>query len=181
LPTKKARSWSGQTRALILLDANMPPMDDCDGDCIDEGSHLCMHRFGCPVEIIKCDSSGLFRGVPDSDVVLYFIHLIISKADTFLLEPDVKSLFIILTRDKDFIEDAQKEWKECSARKKRLNPHLKVEFYNNHIEIRFMTFFFDLMVVTVAGDENGACQSQYKNRQSAIKLVNDILFLNGVR
>lgn len=156
-------------QSIVLVDSNMPKLEDCNEGCHHDKRILCLHRFNHPVEIEYCNN-GNFSGVPDSEIILYFFNIILSRADEFIFETGKMSIFFIVTHDENFIKDVKREW---IKKKQALNPHLKLEFFKDRISIKFWTFSIDLIVETIRSQKFGS--SRVRDRKCIIDQVNSHL------
>ena len=96
--------------ALLCFDANLPRLERCGPGCASKKNTLCVHGFDSRVEVEFCNTK-YFGGWSDLRIFLHFLgHVIDSVAkDSAVLG---QSVFMILTKDRNFIDDLGKEWKE---------------------------------------------------------------------
>lgn len=83
-------------------------MDSCSDNCRDNRLVLCRHRFNFGAKIIYCNGKG-YSGWPDSKILAHFFNYIRIGIQEGLLEKT--TVFVIVTKDHDFLVDAEKEWK----------------------------------------------------------------------
>ena len=153
-------------KAIVFFDSNLPQMDDCGSDCEVRKKVLCKHRFEGSPEVVYCNTS-LFGSIQDVDMVIYFVNYILYRLPTFLNRN--KPIFMVLTHDEDFIIDVKRQW---IKKKQQLNPHLKLDFFDESISVSFsfMAFSFDLVIKTIKAIKYGT--SRDEDRQKAIEIVN---------
>jgi len=110
------------SRTVILFDACAPKMEECiPGRCENDSSVLCKHRFNFDFYILNgihgqnyLSSVMLF----DFQVILHFLYFIFQNR----VPGPKNSKFVIITKDKKFLQSAQKEWQQKA--KKKTRPHL---------------------------------------------------------
>ncbi|MBI4158170.1 MAG: hypothetical protein HY505_00915 [Candidatus Yanofskybacteria bacterium] len=88
-------------------------------------SILCVHRFDHKVQVEHCNTRR-FQGWSDLRIFTYFLGRVLESIAEGSVTPD--SIFIILTKDRDFIEDIRREWEEADA-----GARLDLEFSGNYI------------------------------------------------
>lgn len=91
----------------LCFDANLPKMDTCGRNCGNNTLILCCHRFNFKVKITYCNGRR-FSGVSDLSILYYFLDYIRDEIDAGSVRKD--ALFIILTKDANFLKDAEAEW-----------------------------------------------------------------------
>ncbi len=108
--------------AVLFLDACMPRIEKCKSGCQSNESVLCRHRFNFNVKILHTTRYIDFLCFYDFQIVLHCLFLI-QKSATFrrLVE---SGNFIIVTKDRKFLEDARKMWLARSNKK----THPKLDF-----------------------------------------------------
>ena len=82
-------------------------MDSCAPNCDSDSSILCQHRFNFKVQITYCNGRR-FSGVSDLNILYYFLNYVHDMIDGGSITRD--ALFVILTKDTDFLKDAEAEW-----------------------------------------------------------------------
>lgn len=154
------------TKAIVFFDSNLPQMDDCGSDCEIRKKVLCKHRFESSPEVVYCNT-GLFSGLQDIEMVIYFINYILSQWPSVNAENEL--VVIVLTHDEDFTKDVKRQW---IKKKQQLNPHLKLDFFDESISVSFSftAFSFDLVIKTIKAVKYGT--SRDEDRQKAIEVVN---------
>lgn len=126
-PNKKAH----EIKAVILLDACMSSLDRCRSGCEDDINIQCIHRFKGKVKVIACNGFGSFMRLSDSQVVLYLLWSLMKQEFFKSLSRDCR--FFIVTRDKMFHHQVQREWD-----RKRNGKTVPVMFFNdNEIKVWF--------------------------------------------
>ncbi|OGN01100.1 MAG: hypothetical protein A3B91_00790 [Candidatus Yanofskybacteria bacterium RIFCSPHIGHO2_02_FULL_41_29] len=92
--------------AILCFDANLPKMHTCSDKC--EGNYLilCRHRFNFNAKILYCNTPQFYKW-PDSEILLYFLDYIKNGISDGLIP--VHAIFTILTKDTDFLRDAESE------------------------------------------------------------------------
>lgn len=104
---------------------------------------MCIHRFNHKVEVERCNTkkfqnwSGLGRGWSDLRVFTYFLGRILEYVAEGLVIPN--SVFMILTKDRNFIEDVRKEWKKWEEEKGEV--YLPLTFSGNYISYGGLVVF----------------------------------------
>ena len=92
--------------AILCFDANLPKMEKCTGDCKTVKTVLCPHRFNFKSKITYCNTPRFYKW-PDSEILLYFLDYVRDNIkDGSAL---ATTLFVILTKDVDFLKDAEYE------------------------------------------------------------------------
>ncbi len=94
--------------AVIFLDANMPNMDNCNGQCAGKELVFCKHKFIFSTEVIHPGKA--LDNLNDFFVLEYFFKLIRSHNDW--CDAIQKPIFILLTKDIDFLKDAERAYKK---------------------------------------------------------------------
>lgn len=103
-------SASKSLDALLCFDANLPKLDSCKPNCSSRASILCPHRFKPNVQIEFCNSKK-FSGWSDLRIFTHFLGYILDNVAKQSAAPG-RCIFIILTKDRNFIEDIKKEWRK---------------------------------------------------------------------
>ena len=111
--------------AFICFDANLPKLPTCKQNCGMKQSILCVHRFDHKVQVEHCNTKR-FQGWSDLRIFTYFLGRVLESIAERSVTPD--SIFIILTKDRDFIEDIRREWEEANA-----GTRLDLVFSGNYI------------------------------------------------
>jgi len=91
----------------LCFDANLPKMDSCGRNCENDSSILCEHRFNFKAKITYCNGRR-FSGVSDLNILYYFLDYIRDGINDGSVARD--AMFVILTKDTDFLKDAELEW-----------------------------------------------------------------------
>lgn len=94
---------------VLGLDANLPKMDTCHEGCCCNPLSFCKHRFNFTVFIRRYNTKSLQK-LKDSKIVLDFFTFIEGMIEKKLAS--FQTLFVIVTKDKDFLLDAEKEFNE---------------------------------------------------------------------
>lgn len=92
------------------MDANLPKIDDCGAICEKHPLVLCQHHFLYPTRLFYCNDIR-FQGVPDLKVLTSYIDFLKRRIRTRKINFQ-RSLFFLVTKDLDFLQDAEKEWKK---------------------------------------------------------------------
>ncbi|PIR41870.1 MAG: hypothetical protein COV30_01620 [Candidatus Yanofskybacteria bacterium CG10_big_fil_rev_8_21_14_0_10_37_15] len=117
---------SEKIKAFLCFDANLPNLERCKTNCASSKKSLCIHGFKNKVKVEVCDPKR-FHAWSDLRVFTWFLgNIFVNIANGIILPNDC--LLMILTKDRNFIEDVKKEWEE-----KRLWEHLSFVFSNNSI------------------------------------------------
>jgi len=119
--------------AFICFDANLPKLQTCRQNCGVKKSILCVHRFNHKVQIEHCNTKR-FQGWSDLRIFTYFLGRIIESIAEGSVAPN--SIFIILTKDRNFVEDVKREWNEAHA-----GTRLDLTFSGNYIFGAGLTVF----------------------------------------
>lgn len=82
-------------------------MDNCGRNCESDSSVLCEHRFNFKANITYCNGKR-FSGVSDLNILYYFLEYVRDGIDDGSVAKD--ALCVILTKDTDFLKDAEAEW-----------------------------------------------------------------------
>lgn len=99
---------------VVFLDANMPNVDKCNGKCAGKGLVFCKHKFIFSTEVIHPGKA--LDKLNDFLVLEYFLKLIRSHDDW--CNADQKPIFVLLTKDVNFLEDAERAYKKVAKRRK---------------------------------------------------------------
>jgi len=101
---------SDAPNVFLCFDANLPKLENCEPNCEQGSSPLCIHRFDFQVKIEYCNGAK-FHGWSDLRIFIYFLGRIFeSIADGSVASTN--SVFMFLTKDRNFIDDVKKEWEE---------------------------------------------------------------------
>lgn len=90
----------------LCFDANLAKLEQCGSDCEGKENILCVHRFEPRVRILRINNSK-FRGWSDPRVLTYFLGEIMIGIAEKRFDPR-GSVFIILTKDRNFIGDVKR-------------------------------------------------------------------------
>ena len=82
-------------------------MDSCGRNCESDGLVLCEHRFNFKAKVTYCNGRR-FSGVSDLNILYYFLDYVRDGIGDGSVARD--ALFVILTKDNDFLKDAESEW-----------------------------------------------------------------------
>ena len=99
--------------ALLCFDANLPKLGKCEDNCGCKKSILCIHRFNSKVQVEHCNTKA-FGGWSDLSIFTHFLGCIIAGIARSSINPG-RYVFIILTKDRNFIYDVKKEWEKTDA------------------------------------------------------------------
>lgn len=92
---------------VLGFDANLPKMDMCHDNCHSNPLCLCRHRFNFTVFIRRYNTKASQR-LEDSKIILDFFEFVEKMIGEKLVSSD--SLFVIVTKDGNFLSDAEKEF-----------------------------------------------------------------------
>ena len=129
---------SETVRALLCFDANLPKLDKCKPSCEHRDGIPCIHRFNHKVQVERYCLRDIFGGIAENKIV-----------------PD-QCFFMILTRDRNFIEDVRKEWEESD-----LGQKIKLTFSDNLI----FCMNFTIIIKQIA------CSSYGHSRTDSLKCI----------
>lgn len=129
MPNTKKKT--NDVKAVVLLDACMECLDRCRSGCDDDVNIKCIHRFNGKVRVIACNGFASFMRLSDSQVVLYFLWPLMRSEFSKILSRDCR--YFIVTRDKTFKHQVQKEWE----RKKNGKTVPVMFFGDNEIKVWF--------------------------------------------
>lgn len=102
---------------VVFLDANMPKMHKCSANCKTQKTQLCRHRFNFNAKIIYPTEYINFLRFYDFQIVLHCFYLIKRNIHYKYLAENGR--FIIITKDRTFLRDAEDVWV------KKLKPKTK--------------------------------------------------------
>ena len=147
---------------VVFFDANMPTMDICSNNCHHKNKKpiLCLHRFKFVANVMYF--RGALKGLDDFEVLQYFFKYIKRK---YTLQSAIKKpLFILITRDEDFLEnDAPEAYRKAlRAGKNEVN----LVFSKNSVSDGKNTIF----VLEITHKKNG--DNRFKDLRSAIEKAN---------
>lgn len=118
----------------MCFDANLPGLEKCKLNCEFAKGRLCVHRFNHKVQIESFDSKR-FPGWSDLDVLTYFLgRIFVDIAKRIIIPNDC--IFMMLTKDRNFIDDIKKEWEEKKAWR-----YLPITFSGNFISCGGLAVF----------------------------------------
>ena len=146
--------------ALLAFDANLPVLDKCKSKCESTKSVRCIHRFDHMVQVINYDPQR-FPKWSDLGVVTHFFGHILKCVAKGVVVPN-SCVFIILTKDRNFIEDVKKEWEE-----KKAGTYLPFVFSGNFISCGGLVVFIQQIYCVNHGSKRKG------NLDSAFSGVND--------
>lgn len=126
-----ATDSENSSRTVILFDACAPKMEECvSGRCENDPAILCKHRFKFDFYILNgihgqnyLSSVMLF----DFQVILHFLYFIFQNR----VPGPKNSKYVIVTKDKKFIQSAQKEWQQKAKKKTRPRLNFGSNFVRN--------------------------------------------------
>lgn len=127
----KSGRGANETKAVVLLDSCMSCLESCRTGCVNDINIKCSHRFKGKVKVIACNGFASFMRLSDSQIVLYLLWPLMRRDFFKTLAKDCR--FFIITRDKGFGHQVQKEW----DRKKNGKTVPVMFFDNNEIKIWF--------------------------------------------
>lgn len=145
---------SETVRALLCFDANLPKLDKCKPDCEHRNGILCIHRFDHKVQVERYNTKK-FEEWSDLRILTYCLRDILSGIAENKIVPD-KCFFIILTRDRNFVEDVRKEWEESD-----LGHKIKLTFFDNLISCMNFTIIIQQI----------ACSNYGHSRTDSLKCI----------
>lgn len=119
---------------LVCFDANLPKIEKCQPNCETKRSISCIHRFDRKVLVEHCNTKK-FQGWSDLCIFMYFLGRIFESIAEGLVTPS--SVFIILTKDRNFIDDVKNDWEKT----KRLGSRLQLQFLGNSISCGGLVVF----------------------------------------
>lgn len=112
----------------MCFDANLPGLDHCKENCDIDENVLCIHRFEHKVCVENFDPQRFPRW-SDLRVFTYFLGQILINVAREVADP-AHCVFMILTKDRNFIGGVRKEWEE---QKKDGRACLPLTFSSNNI------------------------------------------------
>jgi len=157
--------------AFLCFDANLPGLERCKPHCESAEGTLCIHRFKHKVRVEYCNTkrfqswSGFGKGWSDLSIFIHFLGCIFEG----LAEGSVASdcIFMILTKDHNFIDDVRKEWRE-----KRAESYLPLVFSGNFISCGGLVVFVQQIDCLSYGSKRA------DNLNCAFEKVNDFFIQN---
>ena len=118
---------SGPVDAVVFFDANMPKIHSCSANCRIKKTELCRHRFNFNAKIIHPTEYINFLRFYDFQIILHCLYLIKKNVRYKYLAENGR--FIIITKDRAFLRDAEDAW--LRKRKSKTKPTL--EFGKNFV------------------------------------------------
>lgn len=115
---------------VLFLDANMPNIQDCRSSrCLADGRIFCKHRFHFEFKWFR--EEGLIHSVRlfDHQVILYCLGLM--RKFSWVKNLAQKGRFVLITKDHNFLRDAQTEWKKRT----HYNTSPKLDFGKDRVTI----------------------------------------------
>lgn len=119
--------------AFLCFDANLPKIEKCQLNCGSRTGILCAHRFKGRVFIEHCNTKK-FQGWSDLRIFTYFLGKVLENVAEGLTADN--STFIILTKDRNFIDDIREEWARENAKSR-----LELKFHTDAIVCGGLTVF----------------------------------------
>ncbi|MBI2063736.1 MAG: hypothetical protein HYT65_01950 [Candidatus Yanofskybacteria bacterium] len=113
---------SSPVDAVIFFDANMPNMHKCSAGCKVRETQLCKHRFNFNAKVIHPTEYISFMRFYDFQIILHCLYLIKGNSRFKYLAENGK--FVIVTKDRTFLRDAQDVW----VKKLKPKTRPKLEF-----------------------------------------------------
>lgn len=126
----------------LCFDANLPKMISCRPKCEDNSSILCLHRFNFNARIVRCNTKR-FGGWQDLRILLYFLKYIRQGIEESIIPKE--ALFVLVTKDRKFIEAAELEWSEY-------NSEEQLMFGDNFVRLGDITIFIQSIDCKNYGD-----------------------------
>jgi len=148
--------------AILCFDANLPSLDHCKVNCGDNKKVLCIHRFNNRVGVENFDPQR-FPGWSDLQVFTHFLGQILMNIAKGIVDPK-SCVFIILTKDRNFIDDVREEYE---ARK--VGMCLSLIFSGNSIMLG------GIIVIIQQIDCQAYGTRRVSDLKCAFKKVNDFL------
>lgn len=108
--TAKLTELSENFEAILCFDANLPKLKICQENCADKEDFLCVHRFKARVKVEHCNTKK-FEGWSDLIIFEYFLLKVLHDISSGSVASS-RCAFIILTKDRNFIDDIRNEWEE---------------------------------------------------------------------
>lgn len=96
--------------AVLFFDACMPKISRCRDDCQNNKKIFCRHRFNFKTKIFHTNDYMDFTRFYDFQVILHCFYLIRNNKSCLRLAE--KGRFFLITKDRTFLRDAEKEWKD---------------------------------------------------------------------
>jgi len=119
------------SRIVILFDACAPKMEECvPGRCESDPTILCKHRFEFDFYILNgINGQSYLSSVMlfDFQVILHFLYFIFQGR----VPGPKNSKFVIVTKDKKFLQSAQNEWQQKAKKKTRPRLSFGSNFVRN--------------------------------------------------
>ena len=143
-------------------------MNPCHPSCKNNELTLCRHRFNFNADILYCNNKKFryydsklkrFKGWQDARILNYFLNYVRGKLDTRLVSKSI--IAVIITKDKDFIEDAKIEWRLHG------NPNENPVFGKNIVRFGQLSIFIQTVDCRQYGDtgnDNLRCAIYKTNR-----------------
>ena len=148
--------------AFLCFDANLPRLERCEHNCDRKKSVLCIHRFEPKVQIEYCNSQS-FSGWSDLRILTYFLGCLVDNIAKGAISPG-RCVFMILTKDRNFIDDVKVEWKRADP-----NARLDLKFSGNFISCG------GLVVLVQQIDCRNYGTNKASDRKCAFHKVNEFL------
>ncbi len=145
---------------VIFLDANMPNMDKCNGKCAGKELVFCKHKFDFSTEIVHLGKA--LDRLNDFQVLERFFKSIRDRDDW--LNVNQKPVFILITKDHDFLEDAERAYRRV-ARSRGGEPIFNKD--SNSVCDGEIEIFIKLVSCKNYGSD------RYDDLRCAIQILND--------
>ena len=123
-----------KVQAFICFDANLATLEKCKPNCENREGVLCIHRFEVKADVQNYNT-GKFHGWSDLRIFLYFLANILISIAEDRLELS-KCAFLILTKDRNFIDDVEADWLRTKTSK-----YLDLIFLENSISYGGLSIF----------------------------------------
>lgn len=107
---------------ILIFDMNVPLVWPCNNLCREKEDHLCRHRFGYNVKVIGHTGPLQKSGFPDLEVIRHVFNLMRAEErkkddeqtavikEDLRLHADDETRWMLFTYDKNFWDDARKEY-----------------------------------------------------------------------
>jgi len=126
---------------------------------------LCVHRFKDKVGVENFDPQR-FPGWSDLQVLIHFLGHILINIAKGVADPG-KCVFMILTKDRNFIDDVKQEWEI-----KKVGKYLPLVFSGDNISCNGLVVVIQQIDCRIYGNKRDG------DLKCAFKKVNDFLFKN---
>lgn len=155
-------------QVFVAFDHNMPRMEECHlPECATHKHIQCRHRFEMEHRVFYFNRKP-YHGYSDLRVVTTLCEHVLRAADQTSFRSDC--LFVIVTKDQDFIADVQRDWRKTEG---SLRTTAQVFCARNWIDISWSGVDMRIHIAVVNARSNGGGRDE--DLKGAVHLVRKLV------